>query len=422
MRTLTDRGARASTRRRLIYVGTLPPHQGGSAVSGFQLLVGLARAGHAVRSLAPITPEADRAGDSFVGRYRELGVTRFRVPYFETSPHTPAAEEYRRLEQEQIEEKLSLLIEREQPDILLMGRETFAWHVPDLAKRCALPCILRIAGGFLTGIVDGNYPAALVSQWLAEAHKIDLIVAQTASVTASLAALGLNRTRIIPNGVDLRLFAPQPQDEALRRELGIDDDTIVVMHLSNLKPLKRAVDIVDSAARALKFNRRLVYVIVGDGFLRQAMEEACRSNGIAEHFRFVGWVEYSRVPAYLNLADLVVMPSDAEAQARVYLETQACARTLLASDIPGARHVVEDGETGLLFRKGDVEDLTAKTLQAAADAPLRSRIGSQARRRVMAHSLDDVVAAYAAAIEHVLENHRSRHDGQALVRIGGRSG
>src|SRR5205809_3386112 len=88
-------------------------------------------------------------------------------------------------------------------------------------------------------------------------------------------------------------------------------DGIVVMHVSNLKPLKRALEIVDSAARALKLNRRLVYVIVGDGFQRQAMEEACRSNGIAEHFRFVGWVEYSRVPAYLNLADLVVMPSDA---------------------------------------------------------------------------------------------------------------
>jgi glycosyltransferase involved in cell wall biosynthesis len=56
------------------------------------------------------------------------------------------------------------------------------------------------------------------------------------------------------------------------------------------------------------------------------------------------------MPDYINLADIVVMPSAAETQALVYLETQACARLLLASDIPGAREVIVDGETGLLFR------------------------------------------------------------------------
>ena len=53
------------TPRKLIWVGVLPPHQGGSAVSAFQMLVGLARAGHAIRSLTPITPEAVSTGERF---------------------------------------------------------------------------------------------------------------------------------------------------------------------------------------------------------------------------------------------------------------------------------------------------------------------------------------------------------------------
>ena len=365
------------TGRKLLWVGVLPPHQGGAAVSGFQLLVGLARAGHAIRSLAPITPESAGAGDSFAARHPELRVTRFQVPYFETSPHTPASAEYRRLEQDQVERQLSVLIERERPDIVLLGRETFAWRVPDVAQRYGLPCVLRIAGGFLAGVVDGTYPASLVSRWLEQVRKVDVIIAQTTSVAANLTALGLERIRIVPNGVDLHLFAPAPRDEALRGELGIPSDRVIVVHASNLKPLKRALDVVESAARALEVNPRLQYVIVGDGLQRQAMEEACRCRGITEHFRFTGWVEYDRVPAYLNLADLVVMPSESEAQARVYLETQACARTLLASDVAGARHVVEDGVTGILFRKGDVEDLTAQTLRLAADPSLRARIGAR---------------------------------------------
>ena len=54
------------------------------------------------------------------------------------------------------------------------------------------------------------------------------------------------------------------------------------------------------------------------------------------------------------------MPSESEAFPLVYLETQACGRLLLASDIPAGREVVVPGDNGLLFRTGDVADLTAR--------------------------------------------------------------
>lgn len=136
------------------------------------------------------------------------------------------------------------------------------------------------------------------------------------------------------------------------------------------------------------------------------MEDACRQHGIAEKFRFAGWVDYERVPKYVNLADIVVMPSEAESQARVYLEAQACARVLVASDIPGAREVIEDGETGLLFRTGDIDDLTAKTLLAAGNPELRAKIGRQARERVRVHSLDRALAAHVAALQDIVRQHQ----------------
>jgi glycosyltransferase involved in cell wall biosynthesis len=96
------------------------------------------------------------------------------------------------------------------------------------------------------------------------------------------------------------------------------------------------------------------------------------------------------------------MPSAAETQALVYLETQACARLLLASDIPGAREVIVDGETGLLFRTGDISDLTAKTLLAASDPRRRADIGRKARAQVQTHALSTAVATYAATLEEVV--------------------
>ena len=106
------------------------------------------------------------------------------------------------------------------------------------------------------------------------------------------------------------------------------------------------------------------------------------------------------MPRYMNLADLVVMPSEREGLSRVYLEAQACAKTLLASDIPGAREAVTHGETGLLFRRGDIDDLTEKTLLAAGDPALRARIGRQARQYVERHhDIDRAVDQYMALLQ-----------------------
>ena len=46
------------------------------------------------------------------------------------------------------------------------------------------------------------------------------------------------------------------------------------------------------------------------------------------------------MPSYLNLADLVLLPSESEGLARIYLEAQACGKTLVCSDIPAAREVL----------------------------------------------------------------------------------
>jgi L-malate glycosyltransferase len=203
----------------------------------------------------------------------------------------------------------------------------------------------------------------------------------------------------------LRVFRPRRKPNALARRLGIPDRDVVVAHLSNLKKIKRPMDVVESAERALAANMRLTYVIVGDGDCRSPMVEACARKGISDRFRFTGWVDHRDVPAYINLADIVVMPSEFEAQALAYLETQACARVLVASDVAGAREVIVDGQTGLLHRPADIDHLASKTLLAAGDSTLRADIGRQAREAAGAHSQEQWVAAYAAAIEEVVRLH-----------------
>jgi glycosyltransferase involved in cell wall biosynthesis len=128
------------------------------------------------------------------------------------------------------------------------------------------------------------------------------------------------------------------------------------------------------------------------------METRVEELGLAERFRFAGWVERIESPRYINAMDMVVMPSEMEARSLVYLETQACGRVLIASDIAAAREVIEDGVTGLLFPMGSPEALAAKILEASADPELRERIGANARMQAEACSMKSWLDAYETAL------------------------
>src|SRR5271156_817707 len=116
----------------ILYVGTLPPHPGGSAVVAYQLLEGLARRGHRIHAIAPATPEVIAGGDHYAAAHPEIDVTRFPIPYFESSPDLPAADQYRRAEGDGIGAVWDRTLADSRPAVVIVGRETFAWHVPDL--------------------------------------------------------------------------------------------------------------------------------------------------------------------------------------------------------------------------------------------------------------------------------------------------
>jgi glycosyltransferase involved in cell wall biosynthesis len=370
----------------VLYVGTLPPHPGGSAISAAGLLSGLAGRGHRIRSIAPITASA-LAEERTAPAVPELGVHRYEVPHFETSPNLPTSDAYLAVEVEGIAPLFARLVAEERPDLVFAGRETFARVVADLARSEGLPWAIRFTGATSSALLAGTYDAALAPRLIRGLRNADLRIAPAAHLARSMTSIGVGDVRVVPNAVDLDRFRPGARDEALARALGIAADDVVVAHVANLKALKRPLDVVASAVQALRDEPRLFYLIVGDGAYRGPMEEACAAAGLRRRFAFTGWLEYDRVPDHVRLADIVLVPSESEGQARIYLETQACGRVLLASDIAAAREVVVDCETGALFPVGDVEALAAKTVSLARQPELRRRIGDRARQAVQAHEL-----------------------------------
>lgn len=398
---------------KIAYVGTLPPHPGGSAISAVQLLAGFAARGHAVRALAPIAEQDLGAEDPVHATYAGIAVRRFGVPYVE-SPTVgptdgPAKNAYREHERRCVREGLAALLEEDRPDLVMSGRENFAWDAPRMARERWIPSIVRVAGGLTLRILDGTVPEhqrrALVDCF----NEADLLLAPAEHLVTGLRAHGVKRIRVILNAVDIERFAPAPRDAALAVELGIAASDIVIVFPANLHGRKRPLDLVNAAALALEKEPRLRFVVAGDGDLREEMAQACARNGIAPRFVFAGWRDYREMPRFLNLADAVVLASDGEGLARVSIETQACGRLLIASDIPPSSEVVRDGETGLLFPTTDVRALADVLLRAASSPELRERIGREARRNAtLRHDHQHAVDAWLETLEEVIRESRRR--------------
>jgi glycosyltransferase involved in cell wall biosynthesis len=127
-------------------------------------------------------------------------------------------------------------------------------------------------------------------------------------------------------------------------------------------------------------------VIVGEGNMRRYYENLATSTGIQNRVFFPGRVPYDQLPRYYQLADVTVLPSTTmgEAFGLVLVESLACETPVIASNLPGVRTVVDDGEDGYLVIPGNVDDLTKK-INKILDLPEADRkaMGKRGRAKVI---------------------------------------
>lgn len=390
----------------ILYAGTLPPHPGGSAISASQLIRGMARTGHRIRAIAPVTPETKGEAEAFDAANPELHIRRYPLAQYYTRVFQPRGAEHHDAEGEAVQRLLRRLGGEERPDIVFAGREMYAWYVPDAVEDLNARLLLRVAGGTLFGLVSSQYPDEVARDLITHLRRFDLLVTPAAYMARQLNAMGVTRTRTILNAIDLDRFGLRPPDEALRGALKIAPSDRVVLSIGNLHARKRSLDIVAAVERALDAEPRLLCVMLGSGPLRDDIESRIRGAGVEGRFRLPGWVSYDDVPRYLSLAEALVHAAEGEGLARAWLEAQAAGVPMVASDLEAIREVASDGETALLFPIGDVEGMADRLVQLLKDAALRERLSRNARRRSARHGLPQAVSGYVEAMRDLVAGPR----------------
>lgn len=120
-------------------------------------------------------------------------------------------------------------------------------------------------------------------------------------------------------------------------------------------------------------------VVAGAGPDGPRLRRFAQVTGASRRVHFAG--RLPDLPAILDRAAVVWVPSRAEAGVNIALEAMARGRPVVASRLPGLAEIIRDGETGFLARPGDKVELARLTRQLLDSAPLRQRFGEVARRR-----------------------------------------
>lgn len=207
------------------------------------------------------------------------------------------------------------------------------------------------------------------------------------------------KIEVIPNFVDTERWAPRPDTERRCGRFGADGRKVLI-HVSNFRPVKRVLDVVEIYDRIRKAVPA-VLLMAGDGPDRPAAEALCREKGIAGTVSFLG--NMPAVEELMPTGDLYLLPSNSESFGLSALEAQACGVPVLGYAAGGLPEVVEDGHTGFLKSVGDLDGLAAAGAALLLD-PERYREMSEAARRnaVERFSVEPLLARYLSVYERVL--------------------
>ena len=156
----------------------------------------------------------------------------------------------------------------------------------------------------------------------------------------------------------------------------------LLVHLSNFRPVKRVLDVIEVFARVQKaLPARLL--LIGDGPDRSAAEFLSMRLGIADRVDFVGKQE--NVNELLALSDLMLMPSQLESFGLAALEAMACCVPAVATRVGGVPELIDSGNNGLLYEVGDVDGMAAGAISILSDPALLETFSRAARRTAQDH-------------------------------------
>jgi N-acetyl-alpha-D-glucosaminyl L-malate synthase BshA len=343
---------------------TCYPTYGGSGIVATELGKELAARGHEIHFISYAPPLRLDQSDPDI-HFHEVEVTTY--PLFDHPPYTLA-----------LATKMAEVAELEGLDLLhchyAIPHSVSAYLAKSMLHPRKLPVVTTLHGTDIT-LVGADRSYLPITRFSIE--KSDGVTAVSNYLQeATYRTFGVkNHIEVIYNFVNCDIFKPANKPD-LRGRFAAEGQKILI-HLSNFRPVKRPVDVVDVFS-IVQSRLPAVLLMVGDGPERGNAEWRARHHGIEKSVHFLG--KRSDIEDLMSSADLLLLPSENESFGLVALEAMACEVPVVVSRVGGLPEVVTEGVEGYLVEPHNVQGMAERAYEILADDALRKEMGKRGRR------------------------------------------
>ncbi len=252
---------------------------------------------------------------------------------------------------------------------------------------------LGAASGLNMGLIAGfARMGSRLEAWLL--RRFDRVSTISQEMDLRLAEYGVPESRrfLLPNWVDVQHIRPDVDTRAVRAQLDVHADDVVMLYSGSLS-VKQDLELVFEAARmALPANPKLHLVICGDGPRKSFLQQLARGLPRVQWYPSRSFEDF---PAWLAAADIHLLPQKIGAEAQVMPSKlggmMASGRAVIATAMPCTALGEAVESCGLVTSPGDALALSRAMLKLAADADLRSTLGSAGRQVALKTLAQDAI-------------------------------
>lgn len=213
---------------------------------------------------------------------------------------------------------------------------------------------------------------------------------------------------VILHGVDTAIFHPAADRAALRRELGLDPDAVLIGCFGRVRAQKGVDLLVEAALQVFPRHPRAQLLFSGRitpdnrGFA-DALIARANAAGLGDRIRFLGEIPWGRVVQLYRTLDLFAAPARWEGFGLTPLEAMASGVPVIAARVGAYETLIRDGETGTLIPRDDAGALAAALDRWLSDDAGREAAGRAARAHVEAHhAIEDEASAIVGVYRQLL--------------------
>jgi len=210
-------------------------------------------------------------------------------------------------------------------------------------------------------------------------HRQDAVIANCTAGREMLIQTGVpaNKIHLIYNAVDPALWE-SGNSTAVRRELGIQDSTFLMLFAARLVPGKGHIFLMDAVKN---MTGDFLLLLPGAGELEGELRQYVDTHGLNDRVRFLG--HRADMKDLYAAADLTVCPSESETLSFLLLESLAAGTPVVATRVGGLTDIVTpETDCGLMVDYGDVTALTTALEQLRSDSALRTRFAENGKQAV----------------------------------------